>query len=120
MAHGAWRARLPREVAPRRLGSCGRLYLLAPQQSASGTSRAQSRPRVAPPCLAQYRRLDAVDMRQPHYRHYLSPIGAEKRARHVGVALGDERIVQRRHLDQRAMMTSLRYTPEDLVSVATR
>mgnify|MGYP004083130715 CR=1 FL=1 len=114
MAHGAWRARLPRKVAPRRLGSCGRLWALAAQQSASGTSRAQPRPRVAPPCLAQYRRLDAVDMRQPHYRHYLSPIGAEKRARHVGVALGDERIVQRRHLGGRGVMAS-RHTPSDLV-----
>ena len=105
--HGAWRARLPARSPPRRLESRRRLWSLAPQQSPSGrcTSRAQPRPRVAPPSLAQYRRLDAVHMRQPHHRHHPRPLGAQKRARHVRVALGDERIVQRRYLGEMGVIT---------------
>ena len=97
-----------REVAPPSARtSRRRLWSLAPQQSPSGrcTSRAQPRPRVAPPSLAQYRRLDAVHMRQPHHRHHPRPLGAQKRARHVRVALGDERIVQRRYLGEMGVIT---------------
>ena len=63
-----------------------------------GTSRAQPRPRVAPPRLAPYRRLDAVHVRQPHHRHHPRPLRTQERAGHVRVALGDEGVVQRWHL----------------------